>query len=94
MLTTTETNEVTGGVTAGQVLNVGAGITAVGGAVLAGAAAIAGAPLLTGAVVAYGIVSATMWTAGALSDIGYFSDGGGGGGGASTIKKGTKVVFL
>jgi hypothetical protein len=70
-MTMEQIEEVAGGVTQGQVLNVGAGITAVGAAVLGGVGIVASAPVLVTAGAVWGVASATMWAAGALYDIGY-----------------------
>jgi hypothetical protein len=77
-MTMLEVDQVGGGVTPGQVLNVGAGVLAVGGAVLTLVGITASAPVLITAGAVYAVVSAGMWSAGALHDIGYFSSGYGG----------------
>ncbi|NHQ93886.1 hypothetical protein [Janthinobacterium lividum] len=71
-MTLDEINEVSGGVTSGQVINAGAGIAAVGGAVFGAVGLAVASPEFIAAGAAYGIVSAGMWAAGVLSDIGYF----------------------
>ncbi|MCC7717335.1 hypothetical protein [Janthinobacterium lividum] len=71
-MTVSEIDEVNGGVTSGQVLNAGAGIAAVGAAAFGAVGLAAASPVLVAAGAAYGLVSAGMWAAGALSDIGYF----------------------
>lgn len=73
VLSVEEVNEVDGGVTASQVLNYGAAVTAVGGAVLVGVATVFSAPALMAGGVAYGIVSGGMWLGSAMYDMGMFS---------------------
>lgn len=70
-MTMEEIEQVSGAVTPGQVLNYGAAIVAVGGAVLGGTAAIVGAPIFGGAVLTYAAVSAGMWLGSAAYDIYY-----------------------
>ena len=68
-MTQDEVNDVGGAVTAGQILNYGAGVTAVGAAVLGGVAVVAGAPALAAGAAAYSLVSAGMWAYGAYQDM-------------------------
>ena len=71
-LSLAEIEEVSGAVTSGQVLNYGAAVTAVGGAILGGVGLAAASPVLIGAGVAYGIVSGGMWLGSAMYDMGFF----------------------
>jgi hypothetical protein len=62
-----EINEVSGGVTSAQVLNIGGGVTAVGAAVLIAV----GSPILVPGAAAFGLASAFFFAGGALVDAGF-----------------------
>lgn len=71
-LSFTEIEEVSGAVTSSQVLNYGAAVCAVGGAVLGGVGVFAASPALVAGGIAYGVVSGGMWLGSAMYDMGMF----------------------